>query len=157
MSSSWIAIVLTTLAALALSLLPLPPAIQAHAPQWLLLTVIFWALYRPAQAGLVYAWIAGLLMDVATNGLLGLHALLFTLTVFGVLSLRQRFAVAALLSQALLIAGISLLYLLIALWVQGMASDLLSMASHLSRAISNLAAWPVLYFLLSRLERRPAH
>jgi len=157
MSSSWIAIVLTTLAALLVSLVPLPPAIQIHAPQWMLLTVIFWALYRPAQAGLAYAWTAGLLLDVATNGLLGLHALLFTLTVFGVLSLRQRFAVAALLSQALFIAGISLVYLLVALWVQGMATDPLSMATHLSRAISNLAAWPVLFFLLSRFERRPAH
>jgi rod shape-determining protein MreD len=94
---------------------------------------------------------------VATNGLLGLHALLFTLTVFGVLSVRQRFAVAAQLSQALFIAGISLVYLLVALWVQGMATDPLSMATHLSRAISNLAAWPVLFFLLSRFERRPAH
>lgn len=155
MSSSWIAIALTTLAALALSLVPLPPAIQIHAPQWLLLTVIFWALYRPAQAGLLYAWIAGLLLDVATNGLLGLHALLFTLTVFGVLSLRQRLAAAALLSQALLIAGITLAYLLVSLWVQGMATDLLSMATHLSRAISNLAAWPVLFFVLSRLESPP--
>jgi rod shape-determining protein MreD len=155
MSSSWIAIVLTTFAALALSLVPLPPPVQAYAPQWLLLTVIFWALHRPAQAGLLYAWIAGLLLDVATNGLLGLHALLFTLTVFGVLSLRQGLTTASLLSQALLIAGITLAYLLVALWVQGMADDLLSMAAYLSRAISNLAAWPVLFFLLSRLESPP--
>lgn len=153
MTSSWVAIILTSLAALALSLLPLPTAVQVHNPQWLLLTVIFWSLYRPAQAGLVYAWIAGLMLDVATNGLLGLNALLFTLAVFLVLFQRQRLSVAPLLSQALLIALLTLLYLIMALWIEGVASDPVSMATHLSRALSNLAAWPVVFFLLSRLAR----
>ncbi len=154
MSTSWIAIILSSLVALVLTLLPLPPEVHVHNPQWLLLTVIFWSLYRPAQAGLIYAWCAGLLLDVATNGLLGLNALLFTLTAFLVLSLRVRLGVAPLLSQALLIAGFTLLYLAVALWVEGVAGDLVSMATYLSRAISNLAAWPVVYFILSRLGKR---
>ncbi len=153
MSTSWFAIFLTSIAALVLTLLPLPTTMQVHNPQWLLLTVIFWSLYRPAQAGLIYAWIAGLMLDVATNGLLGLNALLFTMTAFFVLSLRQRLGVAPLLSQALLIAGFTLAYLIVALWVEGVATDLLSMATYLSRALSNLAAWPVVFFLLSRLAR----
>ncbi|MFP4638922.1 MAG: rod shape-determining protein MreD [Guyparkeria sp.] len=151
MSTSWFAIILTSVAALGLTLLPLPQGLQIHNPQWLLLTVIFWALYRPAQAGLVYAWCAGLLVDIAVNGLLGLNALLFTLTVFLVLSLRHRLAVAPLLSQALLISGFTLLYLVVALWVEGVATDVVSMATYLSRAVSNLAAWPIIYFVLSRL------
>lgn len=151
MSTSWIAVILTSIAALGLTLIPLPQPLQIHNPQWLLLTVIFWALYRPAQAGLIYAWCAGLLLDVAVNGLLGLNALLFTLTVFLVLSLRQRLAVAPLLSQALLVSGFTLLYLMIALWVEGIATDIISMATYLSRAVSNLAAWPIIYFVMSRL------
>ncbi|MFO7581498.1 rod shape-determining protein MreD [Guyparkeria sp.] len=151
MSTSWIAVILTSIAALGLTLIPLPQPLQVHNPQWLLLTVIFWALYRPAQAGLIYAWCAGLLLDVAVNGLLGLNALLFTLTVFLVLSLRQRLAVAPLLSQALLVSGFTLLYLMIALWVEGVATDIISMATYLSRAVSNLAAWPIIYFVMTRL------
>lgn len=153
MATSWFSIVFTSLAALTLVLLPLPEGVQVHNPQWLLLVVIFWALHRPAQAGLLYAWIAGLLLDVATNGLLGLNALMFTLTAFLVLSLRQRLGVAPLLSQALLVGGLTLLYLMASLWVEGVATDLVSMATYLSRALSNLAAWPVVYFLLSRLAR----
>lgn len=153
MTTSWFSIALTSLAALALVLLPLPESVQVHNPQWLLLVVIFWSLYRPAQAGLIYAWIAGLMLDVATNGLLGLNALMFTLTAFLVLSLRQRLSVAPLLSQALLVAVFTLIYLMVALWVEGVATDLVSMATYLSRALSNLAAWPVIYFLLSRLAR----
>ncbi|WP_158611781.1 rod shape-determining protein MreD [Guyparkeria sp. SCN-R1] len=153
MTTSWFAIILTSIAALALTLLPLPATMQLHNPQWLLLTIIFWSLYRPAQAGMIYAWIAGLMLDVATNGLLGLNALLFTMTAFLVLSLRQRLGVAPLLSQALLIAGFTLVYLMVALWVEGVATDLVSMATYLSRALSNLAAWPVVFFLLSRLAR----
>ncbi|MFN2381212.1 MAG: rod shape-determining protein MreD [Guyparkeria sp.] len=151
MTTTWFAIILTSVAALTLTLLPLPTAMQVHNPQWLLLTVIFWSLYRPAQAGLIYAWIAGLFLDVATNGLLGLNALLFTMTAFLVLSFRQRLGVAPLLSQALLIALFTLVYLVVALWVEGVATDLVSMATYLSRALSNLAAWPIIFFLLSRL------
>jgi len=153
MATSWFSILLSSLAALALTLLPLPTEMQVHNPQWLLLVVVFWSLYRPAQAGLLYAWIAGLMLDVATNGLLGLNALMFTVTAFLVLSLRQRLSVAPLLSQALLVAGFTLAYLMASLWVEGVATDLVSMATYLSRALSNLAAWPVIYFLLSRLAR----
>jgi rod shape-determining protein MreD len=153
MATSWFSIVFTSLVALALVLIPLPEAVQVHNPQWLLLVVVFWSLYRPAQAGLLYAWIAGLMLDVATNGLLGLNALMFTLTAFLVLSLRQRLGVAPLLSQALLVAGLTLIYLVVSLWVEGVATDLVSMATYLSRALSNLAAWPVIYFLLSRIAR----
>ena len=153
MATSWFSIGMTSVAALALVLLPLPENIQVHNPQWLLLVVIFWSLYRPAQAGLLYAWVAGLLLDVATNGLLGLNALMFTLTAFLVLSLRQRLGVAPLLSQALLVAGLTLAYLMISLWIEGVATDLVSMATYLSRALSNLAAWPVIYFILSQLAR----
>ena len=153
MATSWFSILFTSLAGLALVLVPLPEGVQVHNPQWLLLVVIFWSLYRPAQVGLLYAWTAGLMLDVATNGLLGLNALMFTLTAFLVLSLRQRLSVAPLLSQALLVAGFSLLYLMASLWVEGVATDLASMAVYLSRALSNLAAWPVIYFLLSRLAR----
>lgn len=153
MAISWLLIALSSLAALALTLLPLPAEIQVHNPQWLLLVVIFWSLYRPAQAGLLYAWIAGLLLDVATNGLLGLNALMFAVTAFLTLSLRQRIAVAPLLSQALLVAGFSLIYLMVILWVEGGFNDLASIATYLSRALSNLAAWPVVHFLLGRLAR----
>lgn len=153
MATSWFSITLTSVAALALVLVPLPENIQVHNPQWLLLVVIFWSLYRPAQAGLLYAWVAGLMLDVATNGLLGLNALMFTLTAFLVLSLRQRLGVAPLLSQALLVAGLTLVYLVVSLWIEGMATDLVSMATYLSRALSNLAAWPVIYFLLSQMAR----
>ncbi|HER34949.1 MAG: rod shape-determining protein MreD [Halothiobacillaceae bacterium] len=153
MATSWFSILLTSLAALALVLVPLPEEMQVHNPQWLLLVVIFWSLYRPAQAGLLYAWLAGLMLDVATNGLLGLNALMFTLTAFLVLSLRQGLGVAPLLSQALLVAGFTLIYLAVSLWVEGAATDLVSMATYLSRALSNLAAWPVVFFLLNRVAR----
>jgi len=152
MSQSRLGIWFTTLLALFLVLLPLPDPMLAHNPQWLLLVVFYWLIYAPQKTGLVYAWFWGLLLDVALNTYIGSHALLFTLAAYAVRSIRHRIAVAALLLQAFTIAGITLLYLSISLWLVEGIHSLESTLIHLSRAISNLAAWPLLYFLLRTLR-----
>ena len=152
MSQSRLCIWFITLIALFLVLIPLPDPLLAHNPQWLLLVVFYYLIFAPEKTGLVYAWFWGLLLDVALNTYLGTHALLFTLTAFMVRSLRHRIAVSAPLLQALYIAGISFVYLSASLWLSVGIHDLETTLTHLSRAISNLAAWPLLYFLLRFLR-----
>ena len=71
----WI-IVTSFLAALALTVLPLPDWVALIRPEWVALVLIYWCMALPGRVGVGFAWITGLLLDVLRAGLLGQHALL---------------------------------------------------------------------------------
>lgn len=157
MRGDWLAISLTTLIALVLTLTPFGDWYQQHAPQWLLLTVLYWCIHAPGRVGLIYAWLIGLLQDVGTAGLLGANALLFTFSAALILALRQMLSVASPIQQALFVAGLSTVYLLFSLWIQGGITSSMALLSYLTHALSNLIAWPFMtmgfYLIRSRLSR----
>jgi len=103
---------------------------------------------------LIVAWTSGLLLDVATVGLLGANALLFTLSAAVVLGLRQMLYFTGPLQQALFIAGLSAIYLLLSLWMQGGISDLSMLLHSLVRVLSNLIAWPLILAAFHLVHRR---
>jgi rod shape-determining protein MreD len=59
-------------------------------PDFMLVVLIFWLLRAPNLCNVGTAWLAGLLVDLATGSLLGQHALSFTVTAFAALSFQRR-------------------------------------------------------------------
>jgi rod shape-determining protein MreD len=145
---------LSLLVALILTVEPSVPLYQHYAPQWLLLTVLYWCIREPNSVGLIIAWMAGLVLDVASVGLLGANALLFTLSAAVVLGLRQMLFFTGPVQQALFVAGLSAIYLLLSLWMQGGISDLTMLLHNLVRVASNLVAWPIILMVFHLLRRR---
>lgn len=154
MRNNWAMIPLSLLVALILTVEPSVPLYQHYAPQWLLLTVLYWCIREPNSVGLIIAWMAGLVLDVASVGLLGANALLFTLSAAVVLGLRQMLFFTGPIQQALFVAGLSAIYLLLSLWMQGGISDLTMLLHNLVRVASNLVAWPIILMVFHLLRRR---
>lgn len=154
MRNNWAMIPLSLLVALILTVEPSVPLYQHYAPQWLLLTVLYWCIREPNSVGLIAAWMAGLVLDVASVGLLGANALLFTLSAAVVLGLRQMLFFTGPIQQALFVAGLSAIYLLLSLWMQGGISDLTMLLHNLVRVASNLVAWPIILMVFHLLRRR---
>ncbi len=154
MRNNWAMIPLSLLVALILTVEPSVPLYQHYAPQWLLLTVLYWCIREPNSVGLIVAWMAGLVLDVASVGLLGANALLFTLSAAVVLGLRQMLFFTGPIQQALFVAGLSAIYLLLSLWMQGGISDLTMLLHNLFRVASNLVAWPIILMVFHLLRRR---
>lgn len=154
MRGDWLAIGLSLLLGFLLSVMPMSGWYTQFSPQWLWLIVLYWVLKTPQQVGLIMAWSMGLLLDVASVGLLGAHALLFTLSAALVLSTRSVLNSTGPLQQALFFAGLSLVYLLLLLWIQGGLTSGLAIASYLGRSLSNLVAWPLLLLLLHQIRLR---
>lgn len=154
MRGDWLAIGLSLLLGFLLSVMPMGGWYTQFSPQWLWLIVLYWVLKTPQQVGLIVAWSMGLLLDVASVGLLGAHALLFTLSAALVLSARPVLNSTGPLRQALFFAGLSLVYLLLLLWIQGGLTSGLAVASYLGRSLSNLVAWPLLLLLLHQIRLR---
>jgi rod shape-determining protein MreD len=62
----------------------------AWLPDMLLITILFWNIHQPHRIGMGSAFFFGLLMDVQTIGLLGQHALAYTLVSFMAILIHRR-------------------------------------------------------------------
>ncbi|MCC6209033.1 MAG: rod shape-determining protein MreD [Gammaproteobacteria bacterium] len=149
----WI-IVLSFLAALALTILPLPGWIAAIRPEWAVLVLIYWCMALPGRVGVGWAWVVGLLLDVLRGGLLGQHALSFALVAYVTLHLHQRIRVFPLWQQAVSVLILVLLHLLLQLWIKGISGNPPPAMSFLLPALSSMLLWPLMFLGLRRLRRR---
>ncbi len=94
--------------ALLLGLLPLPAMLQPVRPYWLALVVAYWVIEDPDRVGLGFAFVMGLLADLAFGGLLGEQALRLTVMAFILQRFRSQLRFFPLSQQALAIGGLLL-------------------------------------------------
>jgi rod shape-determining protein MreD len=145
---------LSSLVALALAVIPLPSALDALRPDFLVLVVYFWSIESPRAGGLTLAFIAGLALDVINGVVLGQHALALTLTAAWATHLRLRLRVFSILSQSLTIFALLAGYQFILFWVDGATGNpVTSFGRWLAPVIGGII-WPVLSGTLSRLRER---
>ena len=69
--SSHVPIILSIVAALILSIAPIPDWAEPFRPTWVILTLIYWSMTLPNHYSVGSAWIAGIVLDVAQGTLLG--------------------------------------------------------------------------------------
>lgn len=85
-----VSIYFTLLIALLCQLFPWVGQGVIFRPDFMLVVLLYWLLRAPGMCNVGTAWIAGLLVDLATGSLLGQHALSFTITAFVALSYQRR-------------------------------------------------------------------
>lgn len=146
----------TALLALVLTVLPLPEPANWLRPDWLLLTVIYWSLVTPRIAGLAFAWICGLVIDVATGTVLGQHALAFLLVGFLTHRLQLRMRIFPVWQQAFTVLILLLLYQFLLFWIDGITGQPITTWRRWMPAIVGAMLWPVIVALIDTLNRRSA-
>lgn len=92
-------IYLSLFAAAALNFLP--TAYWPGIPDWVALVICFWSIREPRRAGMGWAFILGLLMDVADGSVLGQHCFAYVLLAYTASSLSRRILWFPLPQQAL--------------------------------------------------------
>ena len=144
-------------AALLLGLLPLPHPVQGLRPYWLALVVAFWIIEEPERAGLGFAFVVGLVADVAFGTLLGEQALRLVIMAFILQRFRAQLRFFPMAQQALAIGGLLL------------NDRVVNAAIHLALGLPQLhwaywcapllglLLWPPVFMVLDalRLGRRP--
>ena len=88
--TSLVSIYLSLLIALLFQLYPWVGQGVIYRPAFMLVVLLYWLLRAPNLCNVGTAWLAGLLIDLATGSLLGQHALSFTITAFIALSYQRR-------------------------------------------------------------------
>lgn len=144
--------------ALILTILPLPEGVPMEMgylrPDWLALVIVYWTLALPARVGLLTAFFVGLLADVISGSLLGLHAMGMVMVASFALAAYQRIRMLAVWQQATLIFLILTLVQIVSVLITVQLSGrVFSWMTFLIPLVSALV-WPWIFLGLRALRRR---
>lgn len=153
--SRWLLPFATLIAALLLTMVPMPVATEPFRPDWVAMVALYWAFAIPERFGLLMAWVAGLLFDVSQGTLLGQHALGMVIITAIALNMHQRVRVSPMAQQALFVMFLLLVKHALVLWVSGMidrAPDNLWL--YFASPLVAMIFWPIVFVILRDLRRR---
>jgi rod shape-determining protein MreD len=147
-------IYLSLLAALLLTVIPVPYQLTLFRPDWALLVVMYWTLALPRRVNIGTAFLIGFLTDVLVGTVLGVNALAFSVVSFivGVNYLKIRnFAV---IQQALIVGLLLALYQLLVFWLSHFLTGVNFRPAYLWPVLIGMLVWPWLFWLLRRYRRQ---
>ncbi len=147
-------IALTIMAAALLSLLPLPEVLSPFKPYWVALVVIYWSLETQDMISLGLAFLIGLVVDVLSGSLMGLHALSLVVMVFLVQRFRFRLRFFPPWQQALSILGLLVNDRIILIWITMLLGEPLPTWKYWLPTLVGMALWPWLFLGLDRIRTR---
>ena len=147
--SGWL-VVLTLTAAILLSLLPLPALLAPFEPYWVALVVIYWALETQDGIRMSTAFVTGIVLDVLSGSLMGMHALSLVVMVFLVQRLRPRLRFFPPWQQALSVLALLVNDRIILIWITALMGEALPTWKYWLPPIVALAVWPWLFLFLDR-------
>lgn len=146
-------ILISFMVALTLMMIPLPEWAEPARPQWLIMAVIYWCIALPDRVGVIYAWLIGLVLDVATGSLLGQNALSFAIVAYLAIKLHLRIRLFPIWQQALSILILIALYQIIILWVKGFTGQSAQSWFYWMASVSSMFLWPLVFTLLRGVRR----
>jgi rod shape-determining protein MreD len=145
-------ILLTILTAILLSLIPLPEVMAQFKPYWVALVVIYWSLETKEVISLGFAFFVGIVVDILSGSLMGLHALSLVIMVFLVQHFRSRLRFFPPWQQALSVFGLLVNDRIILIWIAALLGEPLPTWKYWLPPLIGMALWPWLFLLLDRLR-----
>jgi rod shape-determining protein MreD len=148
-SRNGIAIVVTLVIAMLLMLVPLPEFARYFRPEWVVMTLIYWAMALPQRVSIGVGWISGLLMDAMMGGTLGVMAFSYALAVYLIARFHLQLRQYPLWQQALTIfTVVALVHGVAMLMARPEMQWILWMP-----VVSSTLMWPVMYAVLRKIRR----
>jgi rod shape-determining protein MreD len=145
---------LSVLAGLILSVLPLPHWLNIARPDFLVIVVLYWSIMVPRAGGLTLAFLAGLLLDAFKGVVLGQHALALCLASYIAIKLHLRVRIFPVWHQALTVFWLLAVYQFMLFWIDGMTGHPITTYARWIPAVTGAALWPVFAGLLGNAYQR---
>ena len=156
-ASGRIPVIITFIVSLMFMVMPLPDWAQPFRPDWVALTLIYWAMMMPRTWSVGSAWIVGIVLDVAQGTILGQHALALCFIVFITVRFHLLMRVFPMQQLTATVFAILALYQFILFWINGVAGIDVPAVSYWGPVISGTLFWPVVTVLLSGVRMRVQH
>ena len=156
--SDRLSVIFITLAvAIVLTLLPLPPLLEALRPYWVALVLLYWCLETQGLVSLGLAFTIGIVLDLLSASLLGQHALSLVIMVYLATRFRARLRFFPPWQQALSVLALLVNDRIILLWIISLRGEPLpSMIFWLPPVVGTLL-WPWLFLALDRFRGTMKH
>lgn len=141
---------LSSLVALILSALPLPPPLDAIRPPFLVLAVLYWSIATPRAGGLALGFAAGLALDTFQGSVLGQHALAMSLITYVAVREHQKIRSKPYFQQALIVLAALFIYEFVVFSIDGWSGHPMTNPSRWLHIATGAALWPFIAALLER-------
>lgn len=142
------------LAALALTVLPLPALGEVLRPEWVALILGYWCLHLPQRVSIGTAFVLGIVLDVLKGALLGEHALALSVFAFLLARFHLQIRVFPLWQQTLTLATVLTAYQFILFWMEGVAGTGATFLMRLPGVLVTALLWPWLAELMRAVRGR---
>lgn len=147
-------VLLSIAAALMLSIVPLPATIEAFRPDWVALTLIYWAMTLPRSYSVGTAWVVGIVVDVAHGTLLGQHALALCFIIYVTAKFHLQLRVFPLSQMTATVFALLALYQFLLFWINGVAGLHTESVTYWGPVITGTLIWPLLSMFFSGIRYR---
>lgn len=147
-------IALSLLAAMVLTIIPLPLAFEEYRPHWLALVLLYWTMALPHRVGVGIAWLIGLSLDVFKGAFLGQHALAMAVLIYMMLHLHLRLRIYPFWQQSVVIGLMLVIYQALLLWIYDMTASIDITWSYWTPAIVSAVLWPWMFVILRDARRK---
>jgi len=147
-------VIITIIVSLMLMVVPLPDRVEAFRPDWVALTLIYWAMMMPRTWSVGSAWVVGILLDVAQGTILGQHALALCFIVFVTVRFHLLMRVFPMQQLTATIFALLALHQFLLFWVNGVAGIDVEAIHYWAPVITGTVLWPVITMLLSSVRIR---
>jgi rod shape-determining protein MreD len=146
-------LLLSLVAALVLTMMPLPDEVLPARPYWVALVLIYWNLEAGRLRHLGQAFALGLLLDLMTGALLGQHALSLLVISYLTERFRNRLRFFPPWQQAAAVMALLFNDRIVQLWIIGLTGDAWPPWTWWLAPLVGLMIWPWLFLLLDRLRQ----
>ena len=147
-------VVITIVVALMLMVVPLPDWAAPFRPDWIALTLVYWAMMLPRTWSVGSAWLTGIVLDVAQGTILGQHALALCLIVFITVRFHLLMRVFPMQQLTATVFAILALYQFILFWINGVAGVDVPAINYWGPVITGTLLWPFVLIVLRGVRLR---
>lgn len=130
------------IAALVLSILPMPDVFNGFRPPWILLLLLYIEYYLPSKFNICIVLLIGLLLDVLLATVIGEHSFALLVTTWIASSKSRRFQFFSMLQQICLIGFFCFAYQFLISLIDGLLGFNYSIYMSLASAALGIFFWP---------------
>ncbi len=156
-ASGRLPVIITIIVSIMLMVVPLPEWAQPFRPDWVALTLIYWAMMMPRTWSVGSAWLIGIVVDVAQGTILGQHALALCFIVFVTVRFHLLMRVFPMQQLTATVFALLALYQFILFWINGVAGIEVALSNYWGPVITGTVLWPLVMAFLSGVRMRVQH
>jgi rod shape-determining protein MreD len=149
---TWV-IVVSFCFAFVLTILPLPDLVRAWRPEWVAMVLIYWCVAVPQRVGVFIGWSVGLIHDIATNTLLGQHALSFCIIAYIGVALHQQMRIFPIVQQTVSVGILIIISQLHEIWIRGILGLPQLSWEFFYPSIASMVLWHWVFVVLRDMRR----